>query len=192
MIRSRLPQVQESCNDLGFEFLDEKYKNSSFEHTFKCIRHDQVFKSCLKSIRKGVGLRCCRLDRIKQWLDVRKHTPDQVQKFCSVAGFKLVDKEYLHINYRHHFRCLKHNKIHRASYKQIKRGIGLECCRRPAEKYEARLVEKLKALGFKLLCEFDGINSRVLVKCIEHGQRSFVALRSITRDHKKLPCCHSK
>jgi len=193
MVRLKLSNIQENCLSLGFEFLDEKYRNNSFKHTFKCLKHDQVFKSCFKSIHKGVGLRCCRLDRVKQWLDFRKHTISEVEDFCLKAGFRLIDKKYLHVNYRHFFRCLQHNRVHRASYKQIKRGIGLECCHKKithsgSEEYT---LGKLESLGFKLLGEFEGINSKTLIKCKKHGKTLLVTVRSIVRDHRKFSCCRA-
>ena len=190
MVRLKLSHVQESCLKLGFEFLDEKYKNNSFKHTFRCIKHDQVHKGCFIALRKGVGLRCCRLDRIKQWRDYRKHGIDEVRAACLDNGYELQDKEYLHINYKHHFRCLKHGQIHKASYKQIKRGAGLKCCHKKVKpSSEDYLIDKLNDLGFSLLGKFDGINEKSMLKCKKHGKVFFSTIKSLVKDHKKPGCC---
>lgn len=197
MVRPKLSHIKESCIKFGFELLDEKYKNNSFKHQFKCLKHNQIHRACFKVIKLGIGLRCCRLERLKSLNDFRRHNIDDVRKNSLESGFEFLDEKYEGINHKHFFKCLRHGRVNKASYKQIKRGFGLKCCHRTANSPVKKdinefIFKKLDLLGFKLVGDYRGLKTKCLIKCKKHGKVNAVSVDSIINKKHRLPCCYKE
>ncbi len=194
MKKMKLTTVEDLCLEKGLEFIDKKYANKSFQHEFKCLKHNKVYKSSTESIEKGCYLDCCNpMNKMK----FRKHTIKEVRETCTENGFDFMDDEYGGINKKHYFKCLEHREIHKSTYKNIKRGRGIHCCKRIKIVEKLRLSEdyvasKLQELKFKLIDNYKGLKNRHLIKCLSHNRIQVSTLDHILNKKKGLQCCKSE
>ncbi len=123
----------------------------------------------------------------------RKHSLEEVKDYSSKLGFIFLDEKYEGVNHRHYFKCTVHNKISKATYKDIHKGLGLRCCKgvREAEKATVKedyVIERLLKRDIKLLDTFTDIKKKHMVKCLKHNKIELSTLAKLL-NKTQLHCC---
>jgi hypothetical protein len=194
MKKLTLQQLSETCAKHGVEFIDEKYRGTTFRHNFKCIKHHKVQNTCLESLLKKKSLNCCIEERNKK-LQRDLSDINFIKQISISKGFEFMDEEYLGINHQHFFKCLAHDKILKSTFKHIRKGQVLKCCL--ANKVQARkktsedsIALKMSKKGLRLVGTFKGMHEMHFVKCINHNFTKLMKLSLVlSKNHKTMPCC---
>ena len=101
-------------------FLDSFYNGVHYRHNFKCLKDNEVHNSTFHAIfYDGKGLKCCKRLSLKE-----------VKERSLKNGFEFLDDDYKGSIYKHNFKCLKDNEIHKSNFPNINTGYGLSCCRK--------------------------------------------------------------
>lgn len=124
----------------------------------------------------------------------KKLTLQEVKRRVKEKGFIFLDKEYNGNRNKYSFKCLKHNKIHKATYKQIESGSGLKCCgyinRIRASQYTLKEVKKISLeKGFEFIDNlYNGCRCKHRFKCLKHNEIHTTRFDSIVGG-RGLRCC---
>lgn len=128
-----------------------------------------------------------------------KLTLEEVKKISLKNGFEFLDNNYVNINFKHMFKCLKHKEIYKSSVGLIKLGNGLTCCREesyrqngikqriPLEEIKKRSLEK----GFEFLDnEYFGNKYKHNFRCLIDNETHLKSWNGLKDEG--LKCCQRR
>ena len=119
-----IDDVKFFSQQLGFEFLDDKYEGVNHRHYFKCKIHNKVYKLSYKHIVKGLGLKCCKGVKEAEKAAIKE---DYVIEKLLKNEIRLID-DFTDIKKKHLVRCLKHDKSYVSTLAILLGGNKLKCC----------------------------------------------------------------
>lgn len=131
-LKSQRPTIKNAKRqslENGFKFLGTLMVVSA-KQEFKCIKHSEVHLSTLDRIRRGKGLKCCGIEKLKITQKNRKLTTKEVKERTLEKGFEFIDNEYAGNQKNHLYRCLKHNDVYPSRPSNIFSGHRLPCCKK--------------------------------------------------------------
>ncbi len=129
MKRLTLQEVKRRSKEKGFIFLDDEFIDSHYKHQFKCGIDKEIHTADFNHISSGYGLKCCALRKNKLNHENEKLSLQDVKNISKKNNLKFLDLKYEGRNFKHNFKCLIDNKIYKATFRNISKGHGLQCCK---------------------------------------------------------------
>lgn len=124
-------------------------------------------------------------------------TLKEVERRSKEKGFIFLDEFYNNTRFKHNFKCIKDNEIHKSTFQSIQSGRGLKCCgERKCKLNGIKRILSLKEVkrrskekGFIFLDkEFKGNRFKHNFKCLEDGE-IHLSLFGAIHNGQGLKCC---